>query len=89
MDSALEQLRSLATQADSTGQHEVLDALRDLQRQLETPHDTLSRFSGLVSMLSFYTHDLAYPIISTSKSRLLVLEPISAFSRSCRRMENL
>ncbi|GAP92595.2 putative o-methyltransferase b protein [Rosellinia necatrix] len=47
MDAALEQLRSLATQADSADRHKVLDAIRDLQLQLETPHDTLSRFSGL------------------------------------------
>ncbi|KAI0532598.1 S-adenosyl-L-methionine-dependent methyltransferase [Xylaria digitata] len=47
MDAALEQLRNLATQADGAGRHQVLDAIRKLQLELETPHDTLSRFSGL------------------------------------------
>ncbi|TGJ83905.1 hypothetical protein E0Z10_g4849 [Xylaria hypoxylon] len=47
MDEALDQLRDLATQADGVDRHKVLDAIRDLQLQLETPHDTLSRFSGL------------------------------------------
>ncbi|KAI0097434.1 S-adenosyl-L-methionine-dependent methyltransferase, partial [Nemania sp. FL0031] len=47
MDSVLEQLHSLALQADSTGRHKILDTLRELQLKLETPHDTLSRLSGL------------------------------------------
>lgn len=51
MDSTLEQLRTLAIQADDAGRHKVLDFIRDLQLRLETPHDTLSRFSGMVSKL--------------------------------------
>ncbi|KAI1256124.1 hypothetical protein MGN70_002285 [Eutypa lata] len=47
MDSTLEQLRTLAIQADDAGRHKVLDFIRDLQLRLETPHDTLSRFSGM------------------------------------------
>ncbi|KAI1387804.1 S-adenosyl-L-methionine-dependent methyltransferase [Hypoxylon trugodes] len=47
MDAILEQLRALALQADDAGRHKVLDFMRDLRLQLETPHDTLSRFSGM------------------------------------------
>lgn len=49
MDQVLEQLGHLAAQADDVGRHKILDALRKLQLQLESPHDTLSRFSALVS----------------------------------------
>ncbi|KAF3024985.1 hypothetical protein E8E14_013922 [Neopestalotiopsis sp. 37M] len=49
MDTLLEQLKTLAVQADSDGRHKVLDFIRTLQLSLETPHDMLSRFSGLVS----------------------------------------
>ncbi|KAI1329424.1 S-adenosyl-L-methionine-dependent methyltransferase [Xylariaceae sp. FL0255] len=47
MDTALEQLRVLAIQADDAGRHKVLDGIRNLQLQLETPRDTPGRFSGL------------------------------------------
>ncbi|KAI0551864.1 S-adenosyl-L-methionine-dependent methyltransferase [Xylaria curta] len=47
MDSVLAQLRTLISQADSAGRHKILDEIRELQLQLETPHDTLSRLSGL------------------------------------------
>ncbi|KAI1345327.1 S-adenosyl-L-methionine-dependent methyltransferase [Xylaria sp. FL0043] len=47
MDSMIDQLYALATTADDAGRHEVLDAIRELQLKLETPHDTLSRFSGM------------------------------------------
>ncbi|KAI1848708.1 hypothetical protein JX266_005567 [Neoarthrinium moseri] len=47
MDAILQQLRTLASQADDAGRHKLLDALRDIQLTLETPHDTLSRFAGL------------------------------------------
>ncbi|KAI1110051.1 S-adenosyl-L-methionine-dependent methyltransferase [Nemania sp. NC0429] len=47
MDSILDQLHALATQGDDAGRHKVLDAIRNLQLRLETPHDTLSRFSGM------------------------------------------
>ncbi|KAF7536990.1 hypothetical protein G7054_g4069 [Neopestalotiopsis clavispora] len=49
MDTLLEQLKTLAVQADSDGRQKVLDFIRTLQLSLETPHDMLSRFSGLVS----------------------------------------
>lgn len=48
MDSLFAQIEALAVQADTAGRHKVLDLLRSLQLKLETPHDTLSRFSGLV-----------------------------------------
>ncbi|KUI68298.1 Demethylsterigmatocystin 6-O-methyltransferase [Cytospora mali] len=47
MDSLLDQFQTLALQADAAGRHKVLDFLRVLQLKLETPHDTLSRYSGL------------------------------------------
>ena len=49
MDTALEQLSTLAKQADEAGRCKVLDFIRDLQVVLETPRDTLNRFSGMVS----------------------------------------
>jgi hypothetical protein len=49
IDLILQQLRALATQADDIGRHRLLDGLRDIQSSLETPHDTLSHFSGLVN----------------------------------------
>lgn len=51
MDSLFAQIEALAVQADTAGRHKVLDLLRSLQLKLETPHDTLSRFSGLVRTL--------------------------------------
>lgn len=48
-DTLLERLKTLAVQANSDGRHKVLDFIRTLQLSLETPHDMLSRFSGLVS----------------------------------------
>ncbi|KAG6357401.1 hypothetical protein INS49_013278 [Diaporthe citri] len=47
MDSLFAQIEALAVQADTAGRHKVLDLLRSLQLKLETPHDTLSRLSGL------------------------------------------
>ncbi|KAI7778925.1 hypothetical protein LA080_001531 [Diaporthe eres] len=47
MDSLVAQVEGLAIQADPAGRHKVLDFLRSLQLRLETPHDTLSRFSGM------------------------------------------
>ncbi|KAI5863833.1 S-adenosyl-L-methionine-dependent methyltransferase [Durotheca rogersii] len=47
MDAVFEQLRTLAAQADSAGRYKVLDFLHDLQLRLETPHDTLTRLSGM------------------------------------------
>ncbi|KAI0147249.1 S-adenosyl-L-methionine-dependent methyltransferase [Xylariaceae sp. FL1272] len=47
MDSALDQLRTLAAGTNNVERHKVLDAIRNLQLELETPHDTLSRFSGM------------------------------------------
>lgn len=49
MDALFDQVQTLALQADVVGRHKVLDFLRSLQLKLETPHDTLSRYSGLVS----------------------------------------
>jgi hypothetical protein len=57
MDTILEQLSSLALQADTAGRHKVLDFIRGLQLKLETPHDTVSRLSGVVS--SFISKDLS------------------------------
>lgn len=48
MDSLLQQIQTAALQADAAGRHKVLDFLRSLQLKLETPHDALSRYSGLV-----------------------------------------
>ncbi|KAI3396486.1 hypothetical protein diail_12106 [Diaporthe ilicicola] len=47
MDSLLAQIQTLALQADTAGRHKVLDFMHSLQVKLETPHDTLSRFSGM------------------------------------------
>ncbi|KAK3390367.1 S-adenosyl-L-methionine-dependent methyltransferase [Podospora didyma] len=47
MDALLKQLSTLAAQADAAGRAKILDSLRTLQLSLETPHDTLQRFSGL------------------------------------------
>lgn len=52
MDALLEQVQTLALQADDATRHKVLSALRSLQLRLETPHDTLSRYSGLVRIVS-------------------------------------
>ncbi|RYC57304.1 hypothetical protein CHU98_g8899 [Xylaria longipes] len=46
MDSILGQLHTLASRADNAGRHKILDGIRELQLQLETPHDTLSRLSA-------------------------------------------
>lgn len=50
MDSLLEQIQTAALQADAAGRHKVLDFLRSLQLKLESPHDALSRYSGLVCL---------------------------------------
>lgn len=50
MDALLGQVQTLALQADDAGRKKVLEFLRSLRLKLETPHDTLSRFSGLVSI---------------------------------------
>ncbi len=49
MDTALEQLSTLAAQADESGRRKVIDFISNLQLKLETPRDTLNRFSGMVS----------------------------------------
>lgn len=48
MESLFAQIEAFAAQADTAGRHKLLDLLRTLQLKLETPHDTLSRFSGMV-----------------------------------------
>ena len=58
------QARTLASTADDTGRRKMLDLLRDLQYSLESPYDTLQRFSGLVS---------AFLISLPSRKALLVL----------------
>lgn len=50
MDSLLEQIQTAALQADAAGRHKVLDFLKSLQLKLESPHDALSRYSGLVCL---------------------------------------
>lgn len=50
MESLLTQIQTIAIQLDAAGRHKALDTLRSLQLKLETPHDTLSRYSGLVRM---------------------------------------
>ncbi|KAL7619656.1 hypothetical protein AAE478_010197 [Parahypoxylon ruwenzoriense] len=47
MDTVLEQLHTLASHVDSVGRYKLLDFIRDLQLELETPLDMLSRFSGM------------------------------------------
>ena len=49
MEYVFAQIEALALQASTSGRHKVLDFLRSLQQKLETPHDTLSRLSGMVS----------------------------------------
>ena len=49
MDSIITQIRSLAEAADKAGRHSILDALQQLQSQLETPQDVLMKLYNSVS----------------------------------------
>lgn len=48
MEAITAQIRTLATTATETGRKQLLDALKSLQYEIETPFDTLWRFQGLV-----------------------------------------
>lgn len=72
MDAILEQFRAAAAQADSQGRHKVLDFIRNLQLTLETPHDTLSRFSGLVSLGPPYHPSLPVSLVSAQHLQIAV-----------------
>lgn len=53
MDAIMDQLRAEASKADEAGRIKLLKSLRDLQLSIETPADSLARFSGLVSACPF------------------------------------
>ncbi|KAI1174453.1 S-adenosyl-L-methionine-dependent methyltransferase [Nemania sp. FL0916] len=47
MDTILDQLDLMAVEVDTANREKVLGAIRSIQLQLETPHNTLSRLSSL------------------------------------------
>ena len=47
METLISQIKTLASSADEAARRALLDALVDLQNQLEAPSDTLSRLYGL------------------------------------------
>jgi len=49
MDSILDQIRSLADEADDVGKRNILEQLRQLQTQLETPMDLFMKLYNSVS----------------------------------------
>lgn len=51
MDAITAQIQNLAANADEAARKKLLDTLRNLQYSIETPHDTLQRFAGLVSVI--------------------------------------
>lgn len=48
MENIIDQIKSLAQDADEAGRRKILDGLRDLALSLETPQDTMQRISYLV-----------------------------------------
>lgn len=59
MDAIITQVQNLASTANEAGRKEVIDALRNLQYSIETPHDTLNRFAGLVNYFFFISYTQA------------------------------
>ena len=51
MDTAFDQIRALAQDANEATRKKVLDGLRDLTYSLETPQDSIQRIIFYVSML--------------------------------------
>ena len=49
MDSILDQIRSLADEADDAGKRSILEGLRQVQTQLETPMDLFMKLYNSVS----------------------------------------
>lgn len=76
MDSLFAQVEALAAQADTAGRHKVLDLLRSLQLKLETPHDTLSRFSGMVRS-PIFIRIFSGEVTNRWLSILRLLQPVS------------
>jgi demethylsterigmatocystin 6-O-methyltransferase len=51
MENIIAQIKSLARSTDEDGLRKIQDALREVQYSLETPYDTLLRFTNLVGIL--------------------------------------
>jgi hypothetical protein len=87
MDNIIAQVQLLAKTADEAGRKKLIDSLKSLQYDIETPYDTLQRFSGLVSE-SVCQNDIgkvnAYSC-SNFKSLALVLLSIWESSRQLTR----
>lgn len=49
MEEALQRVKDLALQSGEDGRAAALDALRQVVLEIETPHDTLQRLTGVVS----------------------------------------
>ncbi|TGO61905.1 hypothetical protein BOTNAR_0122g00270 [Botryotinia narcissicola] len=49
VDAITTQIQKLAANADEAARKKLIDTLRYLQYSIETPHDTLQRFAGLVT----------------------------------------
>lgn len=49
MEDIINQVNVLAKTVDSSGRQQILDSLKRLQYEIETPIDTIWRFNGLVS----------------------------------------
>jgi len=52
MDSVVAQVQSLAEKTDESGRNKLLNALRDLQYELETPKDAFMRIYNSVRLSS-------------------------------------
>jgi hypothetical protein len=44
----LSQIREVAKSSNEAGREEIIDALRSLSYEIETPYDVLNRFAALV-----------------------------------------
>jgi demethylsterigmatocystin 6-O-methyltransferase len=49
MDNIIAQVQLLAKTTNEAGRKKLIDSLKSLQYDIETPYDTLQRFAGLVS----------------------------------------
>lgn len=52
MDTVVEQVRSLAQNSDEKARKSILDSLQSLRNSIETPDDTIQRFSFYVRKLN-------------------------------------
>lgn len=56
MDALVEQVRSLAQNSDEKGRKAILDSLQSLRNSIETPDDTIQRFTFYVRRLRSIFH---------------------------------